>query len=118
MGLREGFKRFVQEVGQTLRDKIVQGADELSNAIFHGTSYMPWPGHSRPTITQEANRFVAVQEAVKAMQTPTISAPLIEAAQSTTTSPPMEAVQTDAPPGGALPYPRPDPTPNDLGMSR
>jgi hypothetical protein len=42
-------KTFAKEVFAHLTDKVIpQGADELANALFNRSAYLPWPGTSGP----------------------------------------------------------------------
>ena len=64
MAAQGGWQRFKQEAGQELRNKLQQGADELSNALFSGQAYMPWPGQRQETPLQQAENAVNLEEAV------------------------------------------------------
>lgn len=65
MGLKEGLKRFVNEVAETLEQKFHQGRDELGKALFHdNAAYMPWREPERQTVHEQAQHAVDVGKAM------------------------------------------------------
>ncbi len=64
MGLKEGWERFTREISQTITEKFHQGRDELANALFSGRAYMPWPGMDNPTLHQQAEKAVNLNEEI------------------------------------------------------